>query len=124
VAALEQKRPAMAAIQRRVAAACDRAGLKTPSRASLYNALSMIDGHVYSVASLPPDVVAALYNLDSTGVIPGRQLAFYCFNYGGLSAITFAAGMPWLDLHQASRLRGWRSRSRGLLQAVMRVRGL
>ncbi len=114
----------MVALQRRVAAACDAAGLKAPSRASLYNALSTIDGHAYPVASLPPDVAAALYNLDSTCVVPGRQLAFYCFNYGGLTALTFAAALPWLDLYQARRLRGWRPRSRGLLQAVMRVRGM
>ena len=114
----------MVAIQRRVAAACHAAGLKAPSRASLYNALSTIDGHVYSIAALPADVVAALYNLDSAGVVPGRQLVFYCFNHGGLTALAFAAAMPWLDLYQANRLRGWRPRSRGLLQAVMRVRGI
>lgn len=114
----------MVALQKRVAAACDAAGLKVPSRASLYNAFSTIEGHDYSIASLPPDVAATLYNLDGAARVPGRQLAFYCFNYGGLTAFSFAAGLPWLDLYQASRLRGWRARSRGLLQAVMRVRGI
>jgi hypothetical protein len=114
----------MVAIQRRVAAACAASGVKAPSRASLYNAFSTLEGHTYPIASLPPGAAAALYNLDRAGVIPGRQLAFYCFNYGGLSALGFAAAMPWLDLYQASRLRGWRPRSRGLLQAVLRVRGI
>lgn len=114
----------MVGLQRRVAAACRAAGQKPPSRASLYNALSVIDGHAYPVAALPPDVVAALYNLDCAGVVPGRQLAFYCFNYGRMTAIMFAAALPWLDLHQASRLRGWRPRSLGLLRAVMKVRGI
>jgi hypothetical protein len=123
-AALGHNRPPMVELQRRVAAVCDAAGLKAPSRASLYNAFSTIDGHFYSVGSLPPEIAAVLYNLDPSGVVPGRQLALYCFNYGGLSAFSFAAALPWLDLYQASRVRGWRPRSRGLLQAVMRVRGI
>jgi hypothetical protein len=65
-----------------------------------------------------------LYNLGPTGTVPGHQLAFYCFNYGSLAAVSYAAGLPWLDLHQARRLQGWRPRSRGLLDAVMRVRGI
>jgi hypothetical protein len=56
--------------------------------------------------------------------VPGHQLAFYCFNYGSLGAISYAAGLPWLDLYQARRMRGWRPRSFGLLLAVMRRRGL
>jgi hypothetical protein len=48
---------------------------------------------------------------------------FYCLNYGSLAAMSFAAGLPWLDLHQARHLRGWRPRSRGLLDAVLRARG-
>jgi non-specific serine/threonine protein kinase len=32
------------------------------------------------------------------------------------------AGLPWLDLYQARRARGWRTRSRGLLDAVLRAR--
>lgn len=56
--------------------------------------------------------------------MPGPQLAFYCLNYGSLAAISYAAGLPWLDLYQAGRLRGWRPRSRGLLDAVLRARGI
>jgi hypothetical protein len=69
-------------------------------------------------------VVDALYNLSPADRIPGHQLAFYCFNYGSLAAISYAAGLPWLDLYQARFLRGWRPRSAGLLEAVMRARGI
>jgi hypothetical protein len=114
----------MAALQRLVSERCRSAGLKVPVRASLYNALARLHGHVYSVATLPLPAVEALYNLAPDGRVPGRQLAFYCFNYGSLGAISFAAGLPWLDLYQARRMRGWRPRSFGLLAAVMRTRGL
>jgi hypothetical protein len=114
----------MAALQRRLAAVCGAAGLRTPSRASLYNALETIAGHSYAIRSLPPAVIETLYNLSPTGTVPGHQLAFYCLNDGSLDALSYAAGLPWLDLYQARRLRGWRPRSRGLLDAVMRVRGV
>jgi hypothetical protein len=123
-AALGDDRPSMAALQRLVSERCLSAGLKPPVRASLYNALARLDGHVYSVATLPLPVVEALYNIAPDGRVPGHQLAFYCFNYGSLGAISYAAGLPWLDLYQARRLRGWRPRSFGLLLAVMRRRGL
>jgi len=121
---LGQDRPSMAELQLRVAAISGASGLKTPSRASLYNAFATLEGHSYQIESLPPAVCEVLYNLAPTGTIPGRQLAFYCFNYGTLAAVSYAAGLPWLDLYQARRLRGWRPRSRGLLDAVMRVRGV
>jgi len=114
----------MAALQRRVGAICAAAGLRMPSRASLYNAFATIEGHSYAIESLPPAVAGVLYNLGPVGKVPGHQLAFYCFNYGSLAAVSYAAGLPWLDLYQARRLRGWRPRSRGLLAAVMRVRGI
>ena len=76
------------------------------------------------MATLPTPVVEALYNIAPDWRVPGHQLAFYCFNYGSLGAISFAAGLPWLDLYQARRMRGWRPRSFGLLSAVMRRRGL
>ena len=123
-AALGDDRPSMAALQRLVSERCLSAGLKPPVRASLYNALARLDGHVYSVATLPLPVVEALYNMVPDGRVPGHQLAFYCFNYGSLGAISFAAGLPWLDLYQAQRMRGWRPRSFGLLLAVMRRRGI
>lgn len=117
-------RPSVAVLQRRIADLCAAQGLKPPSRASLYKALSTIEGHAYDVSQLPSHVAGTLYNLAPEAGVPGRQLAFYCFNYGSLAAVSFAAGLPWLDLYQASRLRGWRQRSRGLLQAVMRARGI
>lgn len=109
-------------LQRRISDTCDALGLRPPSRASLYNTFPRIEGHRYSIALLPDHVAAALYNLAPAGEVPGHQLAFHCFNYGSLPAISYAAGLPWLDLYQAARLRGWRPRSRGLLRAVMRGR--
>lgn len=114
----------MAASQRRLAEVCARQGLRPPSRAGLYNALSRIPGHTYRVELLPPHVREALYNLAPGGEVPGSQLVFYCFNYGSLAAASYAAGLPWLDLYQAMRLRGWRPRSRGLLRAALRTRGI
>ena len=123
-AALGDDRPSMAALQRMVSERCQSAGLKPPARASLYNALARLDGHIYAMATLPTPVAEALYNIAPDGRVPGHQLAFHCFNYGTLAAISYAAGLPWLDLYQARRMRGWRPRSLGLLLAVMRTRGL
>jgi hypothetical protein len=69
-------------------------------------------------------VQGALYNLGPTGQVPGHQLVFHAFQHGDTRAMSFAAGLPWLDLYQAQRMRGWRARSRGLLDAVMRRRGI
>ncbi len=114
----------MAAIQRRITDVCVEHGLRPPSRASLYNVLVRIQGHSYEVSALPPHVGEALYNLAPNGTVPGHQLVFYCVNYGSLAAVSYAAGLPWLDLYQAWHLRGWRPRSRRLLQAAMRVRAI
>ncbi|HET9765653.1 MAG TPA: hypothetical protein VFS60_02325 [Thermoanaerobaculia bacterium] len=78
----------------------------------------------YSIVELPAAARVTLYNLSQTGEVPGHQLAFHCFNYGGLEAMSFAAGLPWLALYQAGRMRGWRPRSRGLLTAVLAARGI
>jgi len=67
---------------------------------------------------------AALYNLPRDGEVPGEQLAFYCFNYGDLKAVQYAAGLPWLPLYRAYRMRGWRAQSRGLLRAALLARGI
>ena len=114
----------MTAVHRHLADLGARHGRRPPSRASLYRALSKIDGHAYDVSRLPRPVREALYNLAPRGAVPGHQLVFYCFNYGSLAAASYAAGLPWLDLYQAWRLRGWRPRSRGLLRAVMRARAI
>ena len=123
-AALGMDRPRLSAIQRRLARVCVRHGLKMPSRASVYNTISRIEGHEYEVSALPAGVREGLYNLSANSSVPGRQLVFYCFNYGSVAAASYAAGLPWLDLYQAERLRGWRPRSLGLLRAVMAVRGI
>jgi hypothetical protein len=116
------ERPNLAAVRRTLGARCRLAGWRVPARATLYHAIARLDGHRYRIASLPAPVRTALYNLDEEVVVPGHQLAFYCFNYGDLAAVSFAAGLPWLDLYQAARLRGWRPRSRGLLDAALAVR--
>jgi hypothetical protein len=123
-AALAPARPSMIALQRRVEAVCAAGGLRPPARASLYNALARLEGHRYPVSALPAPVRAALYNLAPTGTVPGHQVAFHCLNYGSLAAMSYAAGLPWLDLDHARRLRGWRPRSRGLLTAILRARGM
>jgi hypothetical protein len=99
-------------------------GARAPSRATLYQALPRLAGHAYDVDQLPAAVRGVLYNVDPHGAIPGHQLAFYCFNYGTLDVVSFAAGLPWLDLYQAARLSGWRPRSKGLLLAALRARGI
>jgi hypothetical protein len=114
----------VARVHRDIAAACARSGLKAPARASLYNTLARIDGHRYRVADLPGHVAEAVHNLAPGSDVPGHQLAFSCFNHGSTAAVSYAAALPWLDLYQAARVRGWRARSRGLLAAVMRARGL
>ena len=114
----------MVNLERDLARACRHARLRPPSRTALYAALARVEGHLYPISELPAHVREVLYNLDPAAGVPGHQLAFYCFNYGGLGALSYAAGMPWLDLYQAARLPGWRPRSRGLLEAVLRTRGI
>jgi hypothetical protein len=116
-------RPRLTEVGRHLTRLAARRGIRPPSRASLYNALPMLPGTSYAVEGLPAPVRDALYNLDGAGPVPGRQVAFYSFNYGSLAAMSFAAGLPWLDLYQAGRLRGWRPRSRGVLLAALRARG-
>jgi hypothetical protein len=117
-------RPPMTEVETQIRAICAWHGQRPPARASLYNVLRRLDGHEFEVSSLPAHVRQALYNVDPLGSIGGARLAFYCFNYGSIEAASFAAGLPWLDLYQASHLRGWRARSLGLLRAVLHVRGI
>jgi hypothetical protein len=114
----------MAQISRRLDAVCLAQGLRSPSRASISNSLEKIPGHTFQALRLPPHVCEALYNLAPDANVPGHQLAFYCFNYGSLAAVSYASGLPWLDLYQASFLRGWRPRSRGLFHAAMCARAI
>ncbi len=101
---------------------CEALGVRPPARATIYEAMARTPTKLHRIDELPASVREALYNLDGTSQVPGHQLAFYCFNYGDLAAVSFAAGLPWLALYQAARLPGWRARSRGLLDAVLRAR--
>lgn len=119
-----QDRPSIAVVRDHLARFCAQRGWKAPSRATIYNAIPRVPPHVYAIADLPEYVREALYNLDARGSVPGHQLAFHAFQYGDTRAMSFAAGLPWLDLFQADRLRGWRPRSHGLLRAVLVYRAI
>lgn len=117
-------RPKMANVLGRITERCRSEGLPAPSRATAYKLLNALPTPTYRLIDLPPAVQDALYNLGPDGEIPGHQVAFYCVNYGNLAAVSFAAGLPWLALHQARRLPGFRVKSRGLLEAIALARGL
>ncbi len=119
-----QDRPRMVDILAEVGRFCRSRGLRPPSRAALYRLLERIPGHEYRIAELPDDVRATLHNVDPAAAVPGSQLAFHCFNYGNSRALSFAAALPWIDLYQALRKRGWRARSRGLIEAICKRRGI
>lgn len=101
---------------------CRQAQLDPPSRATVYKLIGSLPCPTRRKRDLPEAVQAALYNLEPDSEIPLHQIAFCCFNYGDLQASCFAAGLPWLALYQARRMRGHRPKSRGLLDAAMRTR--
>jgi hypothetical protein len=103
---------------------CEARALRCPARATIYQWMGQTRVSHYLVATLPAPARETLYNLSDDSVVPGHQLAFHCLNYGDIRAVSFAAGLPWLALHQAGRLRGWRPRSKGLLNAICRARGI
>lgn len=105
-----------------LAALALRCGFASPSRATVYRFLAREVVHTYRVSTLPLPVQAACYNLEPSSVVPGHQLAQLCFQHGDLPALHFAASLPWIDLYQARRRRGWHGRSRGLCDAVCTVR--
>ena len=119
-----QERPPVRVLMERLGRYCRANGLNRPARATVYKAMTRTPPRGHTVTDLPSPVQEALYNLRGTAEVPGHQLAFYCLNYGDLAAISFAAGLPWLALYQAARLPGWRPRSRGLLGAILRTRGI
>ncbi len=119
-----QERIPVRAIQRALGEYCENRDLHPPARATIYESMARAPTASYSIAALPNAAKEALYNLQPTEWVPGHQLAFYCFNYGGLPAISFAAGLPWLALYQADLLPGWRTRSHGLLKAIRHARGI
>ena len=108
----------------RIDAGCRRKGLATPSRATIYKMIDTMRSPALRCGDLPMPVQDALYNLEPASEVPPRQVAFYCFNYGDLAAIGYAAGLPWLAIHQALRTRGHRVKCRGLMEAVARARGI
>ncbi len=108
----------------RVAGCCRERGLRPPARATIYKLMATLPCPTHRVSDLPDAVRAALYNLAPESEVPAHQLAFYCFNYGDLQAVSFAAGLPWLAIYQARLLPGHRPKSRGLLDAVAKVRGI
>jgi hypothetical protein len=119
-----QERPPTRRLLADIERACRERGLTPPSRATVYKLMGQRSGPTYLKRDLPEPVQEALYNLVPESEVPGHQLAFYCFNYGDSRAVSFAAGLPWLAIFQALRMRGYRARSRGLVVAVARARGI
>ena len=119
-----QERPRTREILAEISRGCRARALEPPSRATVYKLMAGFSGPAFVVGDLPPEVQAALYNLTPESEVPPHQIAFACFNHGDLRAVSFAAGLPWLAIHQALRLREYRKKSRGLLEAVARVRGI
>jgi len=117
-------RPPIARVLARLTDRCHREGLRPPSRATVYKLLGVLPTPRYRLADLPASAQAALYNLGPDSEVPAHQVVFYCFNYGDLQAMSFAAGLPWLALYQALRMPGHRAKSRGVLDAVAHARGI
>ena len=119
-----RERPPVRVISGRLERFCRERGCGVPARATIYQAMARAPSRSYEVNELPAAVRETLHNLAEDGAVPGHQLAFHCLNYGGVRALSFAAGLPWLALYQAARLPGWRPRSRGVLEAILRTRGI
>jgi hypothetical protein len=119
---LGRERPRMKELLAELESQCVRAGERVPSRATVYQFMARVATPEHRVGDLPGPVRAALYNLEDDSRVPEAQIAFYCFNYGDASAMSFAAGLRWLSLYQAVRMRGWRPKSKGALMAAMRAR--
>ena len=115
------ERPRIRDVQRELVALCRRLGISSPS---IYNAIERCPAPRYVAGELPEAVRTVLHNVDRDGEIPGAQVAFAAFNYGDPGVVSWASGMPWLALHHAARMRGWRPRSLGLLRAAMHHRRL
>ena len=124
---LQPDKLSMADVERELRAFCVKHGVRPLARASLYNALDRVHLPVRARSSLPQAVLQSLYNLgepNGGADIPCDQIVFYAFNYGSTAAISFASGLPWLCLHRAARRPGWRPKSRALLTAIMKYRGI
>lgn len=119
-----QERPPMKLLLSSISRFAEEHELRPPSRATIYELMNELSPPSYRVGELPSPVREALHNLTEETIVPGHQLVFECFHRGSLAAMSFAAGLPWLAIHQAARLPGWRARSRGPLDAVRLVRGI
>jgi hypothetical protein len=117
-----ERRPVLD-VWREIDAYCRQRGLRSPSRATVYNAMARVEPPRYQAAELPEAVRRCLHNVES-GSVPGHQVAFAAFNYGDARALSFAAGMPWSCLHRAARMPGFRPKSLGLLRAIISYRGI
>ncbi len=117
-------RPRFADLDAKVKYFCKKHGFSCPSKATLYQYQAIAPVSVFEFGSLPVPVRRALYNFSEGSKIPAHQVVFAAFNYGDVEAISFAAGLPWLALCQADRVRGWRPKSYALFRAVMKGRGL
>jgi hypothetical protein len=118
------ERPPTRDILARIEKGCRGKGLEPPSRATVYKLMNTVPCPTLRKGDLPPAVQAALHNLEAESRVPAHQVAFCCFNYGDLRAMGFAAGLPWLAIHQALRLPGYREKCRGPLEAVAAARGI
>jgi hypothetical protein len=118
------EQPPMSVLIKEMAAHCRRHRLPTPARATLYASLSRAPVSSFPMRSLPESVRRALHNLGNDAVVPGDQVAFAAFNRGDTSALSWASGLPWPCLRRAALLSGFRPKSRALLLAIMRYRGI
>ena len=122
-----RERPTLAGVHAKLDAFCRRRGFRTPARTSIYNALDRVEVPYLDWETLPTQVREALYNQrggDASLQMPGDQVVFYSFNYGSPRAVSYASGMDWLSLHRAAKRRGWRPKSRALLEAVLHYRNI
>jgi hypothetical protein len=117
-------KPSMVSVRRSLSRFCREHACREPSRATLYNAIERVPSPSYSLSALPPHVRRCLHNLDEDAIVPGPQVAFAVFNRGESAALSWAAGMPWVCLKAARKLPGFRPKSRALLDAVLRFRGV
>jgi hypothetical protein len=115
-------KPSVNELLREMQRASQALGGRGPSRATIYSFIAKHPVPGYRVGRLPAYVRQTLFNLGPDSDVPGDQLVFRCLNYGDTDAISFAAGLPWRHLHCALRMRGWRPKSRALLDAIVRAR--
>jgi hypothetical protein len=118
-----QERPAVVDVLRKLESYCRSRSLRMPSRATIYNAMDRVPIPMFAYEDLPSSVQRTLHNV-AHGPIPGHQIAFAAFSYGDSRALSFAAGLPWVCLRAASKARGFRPKSRALLDAVIAYRGI